>query len=248
MTNKLFLFVLLGTAFGQTRIPTLSGDNTFTGTNIFVNTTIPMPVCATTPPTTGGYRAQCLGSDKSVYTCANAAGCTVSGDWGSGGGGGGLTPAGSNGDVQMKSGSSLAAAGVNCVSGSCTFGATLLVDATWGLLVPGAAYTSGPVTVQKVGYYDNNAAGALTFNLPSLGAFNFGAGYEPQFCFANSVGKSGAITIKMPTSTFLIVSGVVGSAAGTYVSGGALGDGVCVRGVDATHYIAYPGSGNWTNN
>lgn len=44
-----------------------------------------LPTCATTPPSNGVYKSQCLGSDKSVYTCATAAGCTASGDWGSGG-------------------------------------------------------------------------------------------------------------------------------------------------------------------
>jgi len=44
------------------------------------------PVCAATPPTTGAYRHQCLGTDKKVYTCANSLGCTLAGDWGTGGG------------------------------------------------------------------------------------------------------------------------------------------------------------------
>ncbi len=96
--------------------------------------------------------------------------------------------------------------------------------------------------------YWNNASGALTFNLPSLATFDFTQDNTVQFCFRNLPTKTGAITIQLPSNTYMGVDGVNGSAAGTLVSSGAIGDSVCVVGVDSTHYTAYVGYGIWTNN
>jgi hypothetical protein len=113
-----------------------------------------------------------------------------------------------------------------------------------GELLPVALPSSGPIAVAASGYYLNSASGALTFNLPVITSANIGA----QFCFRNNTGNSGAITLRAPASTYIDLNGVNGSAAGTLVSGGALGDAACVVSVSATQYIAYPGNGSWTNN
>ena len=104
--------------------------------------------------------------------------------------------------------------------------------------------TSGPVTVSSSGYYFNNAAGALTYNLPTITSGTVGS----QYCFRNSVTKTGAITLQLPASTFMDLNGANGSSAGTFVSTGALGDSACVVAVTTTQYAAYVGGGVWTNN
>jgi hypothetical protein len=104
--------------------------------------------------------------------------------------------------------------------------------------------TSSTVTVSAVGFYLNNASGAVTYNLPAITS----AMVNAQFCFRNAVTRSGAVTIQLPAATFMDNFGANGSAAGTLVSTGALADSVCVVAVSTTQYIAYIGLGNWTNN
>ena len=154
-----------------------------------------------------------------LYTCQNGTWAQVSG-----GGGSSLAPFTTDGtNVVLPSG-------------------TLSVGQA--LLVPVATPTSGPVTVSAWGFYFNNASGALTFNLPVVTAATVGA----QYCFRNFTGKSGAITLKAPASTYFDVNGANGSVTGTLVSGGALGDSACVVSISTTQYMAYPGTGSWTNN
>lgn len=112
------------------------------------------------------------------------------------------------------------------------------------LLVPVTISTSGPVTVSTWGFYFNNTSGALTFNLPAITSATVGV----QYCFRNFTGKTGAITLKAPASTYFDVAGANGTAAGTLVSGGALGDSACVISISTTQYMAYPGNGSWVNN
>lgn len=104
--------------------------------------------------------------------------------------------------------------------------------------------TSGPVTVSGPGFYYNNASGALTYNLPAITASNIGA----KFCFRNLTTRTGAITLQAPASTYIDSAGANGSAAGTLVSGGALGDNGCLQAVTTTQYVWWPGLGTWTNN
>ena len=113
-----------------------------------------------------------------------------------------------------------------------------------GILVPVLISTSGPVSVIATGFYLNNAAGALTWNLPTIASANLGA----QFCFRSLPTKTGALTLKAPASTYIGVGGTNGTASGTLVSSGALGDAACVVAASTTQYLAYVGSGVWTNN
>lgn len=104
--------------------------------------------------------------------------------------------------------------------------------------------TSGPVADPggSSAYQFNNASGVLTFNL-AAGV----AGY--QRCYRNATGKSGAITIAVTTSNSIDLSGVNGTTTtGTLVSGGALGDSVCLVSDTANHWYAFASSGVWVNN
>jgi hypothetical protein len=86
-----------------------------------------------------------------------------------------------------------------------------------------------------------NAPGALTFNAPD-GIVGL------ERCYRNSTGKTGAITIQMAANNTVDVNGVNGSVAGTLVSNGALGDGVCINSDSAHHWYASITGGTWTNN
>lgn len=104
--------------------------------------------------------------------------------------------------------------------------------------VPVTLSTSSPVTVSgNVAFYFNNSTGAMTYNLPTITSGTVGA----QYCFRNAVTKTGAITLKAPSSTYIDVSGTNGTAAGTLVSSGAAGDSACVVAVSTTQYAAYVG-------
>lgn len=111
--------------------------------------------------------------------------------------------------------------------------------------LPVTTSTSGPVAISAAGYYLNNAAGALTYTLPTVVTGTIGKTY----CFRNAVTKTGAITLTAPASTTIDYFGLNGSAAGTLVSSGAAGDAVCLIAQTTTQYVAwFPGFGSWTNN
>lgn len=101
--------------------------------------------------------------------------------------------------------------------------------------------TSGPVADpgNSSDYQFNNAAGALTFNAPAGVA-------GLQRCYRNATGKSGVITVQMATSNTVDFQGTNGSSAGTLLSGGALGDAVCIVSDVANHWYAYVQSGSWS--
>ena len=114
--------------------------------------------------------------------------------------------------------------------------------------VPGPApvltSTSGPVADPggPSAYLYNNASGAITYNLPA-GV----AGY--QRCYRNATGKSGSITVAVATSNSIDLNGLNGTTStGTLVSGGALGDAVCLVSDTTNHWYAYVQKGSWTNN
>lgn len=102
--------------------------------------------------------------------------------------------------------------------------------------------TSGPVTVASTGFYYNNASGALTYTLPTITSGTVGS----QYCFRESPGKSGAITITAPASTLIDLFGTNGSATGSIVSVGALGDSACMVASTTTQYVSYVQSGTWS--
>jgi len=111
-------------------------------------------------------------------------------------------------------------------------------------VVPVTLSTASPASPTVSGFYLNATSGAITYNLPTITSGTVGA----QYCFRNYTTKTGAITLKAPASTYIDVAGANGTAAGTLVSGGAVGDSVCVVAVSTTQYMAYPGNGTWANN
>jgi hypothetical protein len=104
--------------------------------------------------------------------------------------------------------------------------------------------TSSPVTPSGGGFYLNNSAGNIVYNLPSITTATVGR----QYCFRNYTTRTGTITLQLPASTYADVDGANGSAAGTLVSGGSAGDSACVVAASTTQYIAYIGVGAWVNN
>jgi hypothetical protein len=102
---------------------------------------------------------------------------------------------------------------------------------------------AGPISPTATGFYFNNH-GALTYNLPTITSATVGL----QMCFRNDTGISGALTIVAPASTTIDVAGAVNSTPGNLSSGGALGDAACVVAQSTTQYVAYTGSGAWSNN
>jgi hypothetical protein len=110
------------------------------------------------------------------------------------------------------------------------------------LPVPATIAVSSPQSPTATGFVYNNTAGALTVNLPALTTGNLGI----QLCIENDTGRTGAITLQLPAATTISVDGVAGTAGGTLVSGGSLGDRVCVVGKAAGKYMGYVGSGTWT--
>jgi hypothetical protein len=95
----------------------------------------------------------------------------------------------------------------------------------------------------KSGYYWQNTASAFQWNLdkPTPGK---------QYCFGSYSGQSGVLTIKSTTGVYIVYEGANGTVStGTLVSGGALGDFICLIGVDSMHYnAAGAGFGSWSNN
>jgi hypothetical protein len=130
-------------------------------------------------------------------------------------------------------------------TGLATFGSTLIDATTWGLTIPTAVQaTAGPVSATVSGFYYNNYTSTMTYNLPTITSGGVGA----RFCFFNYAGRTGAITLQAPASTYIDNNGANGSQAGTLVSSGALGDAVCVHAVAVGQYKAFIGGGSWTNN
>ncbi len=112
------------------------------------------------------------------------------------------------------------------------------------LPVPVVISTSSPVTVGRTAFYVCDVAGGCTYNLPAITAANAGM----QVCVWNKAGRSGAITFQLPAATQMDVDGVLGTAAATLVSGGALGDAACVVAQEVGVYKGFANAGDWTNN
>jgi len=110
--------------------------------------------------------------------------------------------------------------------------------------VPVLTATTGPVADPggPSVYLYNNSSGAIIYNLPT-GV----SGY--QRCYRNATGKTGVITIAVTTNNSIDLNGANGTTStGTLVSGGALGDAVCLISDATNHWYAYVQKGTWTNN
>lgn len=158
---------------------------------------------------------------------------------------GGVCVANTSGGAPAGTGIVIVASGVfgtpaNLTGDCTTSGGALATTCRPGVLTS----TSGPVADPggSSAFQFNNASGALTFNL-AAGV----TGY--QRCYRNATGKSGSITVAVTTSNAIDLNGANGtSGTGTLVSGGALGDAVCLESDVANHWYATASSGTWTNN
>jgi hypothetical protein len=180
----------------------------------------------------------------------------------------GLSPTCSPGNTcnlaSFDGGGSSATATVACTGSNTIAGGTAIV-----VTAPGSGYTSAPTSATgsdgtatncsgmavvatsiSVGpavtgfYFADISSGGLTYVLPTVTAANVGI----QICIRQAVTKTGALTLKLPASTYMDIGGANGSAAGTLVSAGAAGEAVCVVGVTTTQYAGYVSAGTWTNN
>ena len=103
--------------------------------------------------------------------------------------------------------------------------------------------TSGPVSDPggAAVFLVNNTSGGLTFTT-AVGV----AGY--QRCYRNATGKTSVITVAVPASNAIDLNGVNGTTGtGTLVSGGALGDAVCLFSDASNHWYAQISEGTWIN-
>jgi hypothetical protein len=107
--------------------------------------------------------------------------------------------------------------------------------------------TASTITVDtNNGWNWNNSTGNITYNLPTITTTMANTAYRK--CFANYPTRVGQITLQLPASTSAARDGSNGSVAGTVVSSGALGDGICVQAVTVGQYAIFPFAGVWSNN
>lgn len=120
----------------------------------------------------------------------------------------------------------------NTTGGFVTFGTTQPAPLTIG--------TSGSIT-GSYGYYVCTSTCSITLPAPAAG---------DQFCIRNDSAATTVITIAAITSVQFertTFNGYGTATTGTMVSGGALGDKICLVGRDATHYLVGTYIGTWTN-
>jgi len=188
---------------------------------------------------TANHQACIMNSTADAFQCYDPSGAlTISA-------GGGLADPGSNGLLKRTALNVTAPAVIGDIPTGYPYGNLSSVPTTFApAAVPVLISTSGPVSDPGGNYYFmyNNASGALTYNLPA------GTGLQ-QRCYRNATGKSGVITIAVTTSNAIDYNGANGTTTtGTLVSGGALGDAVCLVSDASNHWYAYVQKGTWTNN
>lgn len=119
------------------------------------------------------------------------------------------------------------------------------VDGTVGMVISTA---DSPTTVTvashgKHSYFMNigNSDANSIFTLPTAAA-------GIQYCFKNYTGISRVLTLQTSAAGQYIDNDGTLTATGGFVhTGGAAGDGACVVGVDATHWVLYVNKGTWSN-
>jgi hypothetical protein len=199
--------------------------------------------------------AQTLGSQSVVAGTSNTAGATLTIN------GSVSTGSGTSGDIVFKTGGTGAAATVQ----NSEVAALTIKGATQAVQMNSATYANcgalstssnvigcgaGPVPLTtggsgsltgSYGYYVCTTTCSITLPTPAAG---------DQFCVRNDSAVTTVITIAAITSVQFektTYNGYGTVTTGTMVSGGALGDKVCLIGRDATHYLVGSFVGTWTN-
>jgi hypothetical protein len=123
--------------------------------------------------------------------------------------------------------------------------ATGVVDGLVNIVISTA---SSPTTISsatyKTAYYFNqgNSAANSIYTLPTAAA-------GLQYCVKNYTGISQIIKFQTSASgQYIDLGGTLCTSGGDVKTAGAAGDGICVIGVDATHWVAYCSSGTCSLN
>jgi hypothetical protein len=108
----------------------------------------------------------------------------------------------------------------------------------------GSTYSSGYTFNQE-----GTAGTGVTYTLPATAV---GKQYCVQNSGTTSVVNIGVLTVYPPSSSYVILNGVVNTVGGGgthgVASGGAAGDSACFVAIDATHWEVFVGKGTWTEN
>lgn len=123
---------------------------------------------------------------------------------------------------------------------------TLISDASGNVTVESSPYTiynSGAIAIgagKTSTFVICSASCQVTPLVPALGV---------EFCVQNLPGTTGAITIVNQTNIYYGKADASGyiTVSHKYVSGGANTDRICMKGVDATHYMTVTSTGTWTD-
>lgn len=99
--------------------------------------------------------------------------------------------------------------------------------------------TGSPLTASTAGFYVNGSAGAFTYNLPAITTLGV------SYLFTNGENGAGIITLRAPAGVHFVMFGGAGSAAGSVVSPGSLGDSISVVAISSTQYFVWT-TGTWT--
>jgi hypothetical protein len=123
--------------------------------------------------------------------------------------------------------------------------ATGVVDGLVNIVLSTA---SSPITISsatyKTAYYFNqgNSAANSIYTLPTAAA-------GLQYCVKNYTGISQVVKFQTSASgQYIDLGGTLSISGGDVKTGGAAGDGMCVIGVDAAHWIAYCSAGTCSLN
>jgi hypothetical protein len=108
----------------------------------------------------------------------------------------------------------------------------------------GSTYSSGYTFNQE-----GTAGTGVTYTLPATAV---GKQYCVQNSGTTSVVNSGVLTVYPPSSSFVILNGVVNTVGGGgthgVASSGAAGDSACFVAIDSLHWEIFVGKGTWTLN
>ena len=127
-------------------------------------------------------------------------------------------------------------------------GAVVVVNITGGSATPcatGAHCTIPTTPLSQTVNQATTAASANYYNLPATTV-----GYKA--CVTNgstgSTATTGVLSITVPTGSYAVYKGVIGTVSSTVTSAGAAGDSICFTAIDTTHWLAVAELGTWTAN
>jgi len=146
------------------------------------------------------------------------------------------------GTVTLPNSTSLTTPVIGAATGTSLY-ATGRIDGTVGVTLSTAnSATTIDSTSNKSSYYFNqgDSDAHSIYTLPTAAA-------GLQYCVKNYTGISRVVTFQTSAAGQYIDLDGTNSASGGFIhSAGAAGDGACVVGTDATHWVAFPVKGTWS--